>query len=114
MTEESRQDGLITDKVDLMAFATFPGLPRVSASKNMETGESIIIRRGHLGYWPAPGLDVDAFNALQKVLPNQLEAMIAGSMFGWHVPGADPDQYSPITGNHWPKGHERPAIASKQ
>lgn len=38
---------------------------------------------------------VDRLNELEGVTPAQASAMAVGSMFGWHVPGADPDNYNP-------------------
>lgn len=35
----------------------------------------------------------DELNAMEGVTPPQLSAMHAGSMFGWHVPAANPDNY---------------------
>lgn len=36
---------------------------------------------------------VDAENARLGVTPAQREAMLAGSMFGWDTPAANPDMY---------------------
>lgn len=56
--------------------------------------------RGERGYWPGTGPFPDektAFdfvnerNALIGVTPYQREAMLNGSLWGWDVPGADPD-----------------------
>ena len=111
---------LIKDVYDKLAFPCYPGLPPFCASTNLETGESIIIRRGHLGYWAAKGLDVDAFNKHYEVNAAQKESMIAGSMFGWHVPGADPnarDRDGKFLGEPFgqhARESERPAIAAKQ
>ena len=69
-------------------------LPPMCAAKMPGTGEPIIIKRGVKGYWKAnPKLDVDGYNKSQGVTRYQVEAMLAGSMFGWEVPGADPDLY---------------------
>lgn len=68
-------------------------LPEMCAAWNLETGDAMLIRRGIEGYYPAPGLDVEAFNARHGITPAQLEAMEIGSMFGWNVPGADPDMW---------------------
>lgn len=57
------------------------------------------IKRGMMGYIP---LRVEASEEAAKALcdrlngsikPSQLEAMQIGSMFGWEVPGADPDTW---------------------
>lgn len=56
------------------------------------------LHRGVPGYTPLRRKEsaeaaremADRLNA-GAVTPAQLEAMEIGSMFGWHVPGADPD-----------------------
>lgn len=53
-----------------------------------------IVKRGEQGYYPAPGMTrevADKKNATMKVSHAQREAMAIGSMFGWHVPGANPE-----------------------
>lgn len=62
--------------------------------------QAILIKRGDSGYRPytkGHPPQVEAFvndrNELLGVTPAQREAMIAGSMFGWHTPGADPSNY---------------------
>ena len=56
-----------------------------------------LVHRGVPGYTPFPSItseaDVAAFNERHGVTEAQAEAMHVGSMFGWHIPGADPDQY---------------------
>lgn len=75
-------------------LATLQKLPPYCASKLPSTGETILIKRGEPGYHPAPQIaDPSAFNDEHGITPAQAEAMFAGSMFGWHVPGADPDIY---------------------
>ena len=59
------------------------------------------VKWGHTGYWPAPEIaamdDDDACrqvrmaNAERGVTPLQELCMSNGSLFGWDVPGADPD-----------------------
>jgi hypothetical protein len=45
-------------------------------------------------YWRMPPtFDVDAYNACNGVTVAQVQAMQVGSMFGWNVPGADPDSW---------------------
>lgn len=73
---------------------TLEKLPKICASVSLTDGSPITIRRGVSGYYPAPpSLDVDGFNARHGVSPAQRMAMEIGSMFGWEVPGADPDQH---------------------
>ena len=69
-------------------------LPELCASINPTDGTPIMIRRGVSGYYPAPRtLDVDGYNARRGITAAQREAMEIGSMFGWEVPGADPDNH---------------------
>jgi len=71
------------------------------------TGETVVVKRGEKGYYPQePHIalrDADEMNMLIGVTQGQAEAMLAGSMFGWDVPGANPDMYnddgSPIKGD---------------
>jgi hypothetical protein len=65
-------------------------IPAICYSRLLEDDSPIMIKRGETGYWPAPGIDVDAENERLGVTPNQREAMTMGSMFGWGVPGAIP------------------------
>ncbi len=65
------------------------------------TGEMVELTKGEKGYIPVvlaePGLDPRAeaakSNKALGVTRAQEEAMLAGSMFGFHVPGADPKNY---------------------
>ncbi len=59
-----------------------------------KTGGVILIRRGEPGYQPVDTqLRADVLNALLDPVPTplQIEAMLIGSMFGWDVPGANPE-----------------------
>lgn len=76
---------------DPTAAANLAKLPEVCAAKNNATGETIIIKRGKSGYWPNPHIDMDTFNADRGITARQVAAMKSGSMFGFHTPGADPD-----------------------
>lgn len=77
-------------------------LPDKCFSYLESTGEMIVITKGEKGYVPTgyvgenitPREAVDAANEAIGVTRAQEEAMVAGSMFGWHVPGADPRNYS--------------------
>lgn len=67
------------------------------------TGEVVVIHRGTKGYTPTgqrpEGVNgregADALNEQIGVTRAQAAAMLAGSMFGWACPGADPDNYDP-------------------
>jgi hypothetical protein len=73
---------------------TLEKLPEMCAARNPSDGKPILIKRGVKGYFPVNNnLDVDGFNARGGVTAAQVEAMTAGSMFGWDCPAADPDTY---------------------
>lgn len=65
-----------------------PRLPEKCLATNPGTDETIIIVRGERGYHPFPGKDARAYNARHGISDAVVEAMLIGSMFGWHVPGA--------------------------
>ena len=66
-------------------------------------GDLVMIRRGMTGYFPSdwnvPGdrkrnEETAAFqNAQHELTKAQCAAMVCGSMFGWDVPGANPEMY---------------------
>ncbi len=99
-TNEIREtrSAMIPDK-DLEAR----GLPPFCISRNPTDGKLIVLKRGQMGYYPIKEINLPAairdemtleeINALIRVDAAQLEAMKAGSMFGFHVPGAFPDIY---------------------
>lgn len=68
-------------------------LPPYCASRLRTTNEPILLKSGHKGYWLAPtkDFDVEKFNKARRVTPAQRMAMEIGSIFGFDVPGADPD-----------------------
>ena len=73
-------------------------LPDACATILPSTGEAIVIHFGVSGYCPVELFEgqtaasyVEKFNRLNNVDPIQIDAMETGSMFGWEVPGADPD-----------------------
>ena len=76
-------------------------LPDKCFSYLESTGEMIVITKGERGYIPmgasienmTPREAVDAANKTIGVTKAQEAAMVAGSMFGWQVPGADPKNY---------------------
>lgn len=68
--------------------ACFATVPRSRGPRTLR------IMRGVPGYTHiGTALPADRLNAglLVPPTPDQVEAMLVGSMFGWHVPGADPD-----------------------
>ena len=80
------------------------GLPAKCVVVIPGTGNLGLIRRGECGYLAvetrrvsqrgeAPENAARRLNRLLGVTPAQAAAMIAGSMCGWHVPGADPANY---------------------
>lgn len=77
-------------------------LPEVCYSILPSTGDVIIIKHGKSGYYRCEYSTEDkAFNrefandrnANLGVSKAQVEAMLAGSMYGWDVPAADPKSY---------------------
>lgn len=66
------------------------------------SGQLIEVRRGEKGYYPCAYSTSDReynkvlanyFNAHEGISKAQAAAMLAGSMFGWSVPAADPSRY---------------------
>lgn len=90
-------------------------LPEKCFSYLESTGEMIIIAKGEKGYIPTgasgenmtPREAVDAANKTIGVTKAQEAAMVAGSMFGWQVPGADPKNYDDQGLPLRPKARER-------
>ncbi len=72
-------------------------LPEYCYGTLPSTGEVVIIKRGEMGYYSSnatPGnAQADDLNAVIGVTKAQAEAMMSGSMFGWDIPSADPDNY---------------------
>lgn len=78
------------------------GLPEMCFSVLPDTGALICIKRGESGYYPSDWNTSDRERNMQirddaneslGVTTAQRQAMEAGSMFGWDVPGADPANY---------------------
>ena len=77
-------------------------LPERCYSTLLDTGKVVILKRGETGYYrtdipftsreEAKAL-VDEYNRRLGVTKAQAAAMSAGSMFGFHVPAADPANY---------------------
>ena len=84
------------------------------------TGSVIIIKQGETGYYKTD-LDmgdkaqnaalVDEYNQKLGVSKAQAQAMLSGSIFGWHIPAADPKNYDengkPIRPKHKDRGDTR-------
>jgi len=72
-------------------------LPERCYATLASTGELIRIERGEPGYYPEPEYTefatAEMLNDALGVSKAEAEAMFTGSMFGWHVPGADPAMY---------------------
>ena len=68
-------------------------LPESCATVDRVTGGTIIIRFGEAGFHNSPTVDAEQYNQDRGITPAQVSAMECGSMFGWEVPGADPDKY---------------------
>lgn len=79
-------------------------LPEECLSVLPSSGEIIVLRKGENGYAPSPDHPggtaannrtfVDRQNELNGVTKAQEAAMLAGSMFGWQAPAADPRNYN--------------------
>ncbi|MCE6957736.1 hypothetical protein LAZ40_01505 [Cereibacter sphaeroides] len=83
-------------------------LPELCFALHPDDGRIICLRLGQSGYWEptnapedpagqARAAWVDRRNRELQVTPAQREAMIAGSLFGWHLPIADPDRFPNAT-----------------
>ncbi|MBQ9719636.1 MAG: hypothetical protein IJV64_02970 [Oscillospiraceae bacterium] len=77
-------------------------LPETCLSTMPGTGELIVLKRGEKGYYRSEWETGDAernkqiaddHNRARGLSPAQVEAMRVGSMFGFTVPGADPQRY---------------------
>ena len=79
-------------------------LPKRAYILNMETGEVVSVRRGVSGYFlltKVEKLELEKcswsyalMNREKGVTLAQVEALLVGSMFGWEVPGANPERYA--------------------
>jgi hypothetical protein len=80
----------------IMAVKTYNGLPEFSFATLPTTRETIKIKRGESGYYTNDKYktaNADELNETLGVTKAQAEAMMIGSMCGWHVEGADPANY---------------------
>ena len=95
-------------------------LPEQCYSVLPSSNEIIIVKKGETGYYRTDihGEDrtdslriVDEQNQAGSVSKAQAAAMLAGSMFGWHTPAADPKSYDeqgqPIRPKHKDRGDAR-------
>lgn len=80
----------------------FHTLPEHCYAALPSSGQFIEVRRGETGYYPCTYSTGDRaynqvlanyFNAHEGISKAQAAAMLAGSMFGWNVPAADPSRY---------------------
>ncbi len=95
-------------------------LPERAYNVHPTDGSLIIITKGESGYTEANNGErdpeknrklADGHNSEMGVTKAQAEAMLVGSMFGWHVPGADLKSYDQngklIQKNHHVRGEAR-------
>ena len=73
-------------------------LPIACATRLPTTNEPILIKAGVRGYFPPPGpdFDPDAYNRDMGVTPAQKMAMEIGSIWGFDVPGANPENHEKL------------------
>tara|TARA_R100000152_G_C6665477_1_gene103206 strand:- start:113 stop:418 length:306 start_codon:yes stop_codon:yes gene_type:complete len=72
------------------------GLPSWCFVKNYSDNKLTVVKRNEMGHNPFFGMlisieKINDANEMIGVTPEQSQAMQVGSMFGWHVPGADPN-----------------------
>ncbi len=81
------------------AAANIAKLPELCYSVHeTDPRQVIIIKAGEKGYYEAyrkatpedARLTADRLNGQMDITKAQEKAMVAGSMFGWHIPAADP------------------------
>ena len=97
-----------------------PGLPEKCYAVLPSGDEIIIVKKGESGYFHTDkyGHDrthaqaiVDEYNGQLGVSRAQAAAMLAGAMFDWEVPAADPKNYDkegqPIKPKHHDRGNAR-------
>ena len=99
-------------------------LPDTCLSVLASTGQLIIIKKGEHGYYPtdwdtgnrAENREIaDTHNKRRGISDIQETAMIAGSMFGWTLPGASPQWYldnAKYVNSNTAKGHIKDPVLS--
>ena len=67
------------------------------AEYELEPGKIIMLKYGMSGYCETEytGDPMD-YNKAINVTESQMKAMVCGSMFGWDVPGANPEFYEEL------------------
>lgn len=84
----------ISRRGDRQEMSNLSKLPAIAAVTHPVTGAPVIVTRGFRGYSeivnPVP---VDELNKAFGVTKAQAAAMLAGSMFGFDAPAANPDMY---------------------
>lgn len=80
------------------AFVNNPALTRAAGARFFATPAPVIeLRLGQPGYWPVfTDRSAEDLNRAEGVTELQAGAMLAGAVFGWDAPAADPD--------HWANG----------
>ena len=99
-------------------------LPETCLSTMPGTGELIVLKRGETGYYRSEWNTADAernrqiaddHNRARGPTPAQVEAMRVGSMFGYAVPGANPQRYldlAMLERTYRVQGHIKDAVIS--
>lgn len=74
---------------------TAVNLPERAYVYHPTTGATIMVKRGESGFFPvSTDTKPELLNKVRGITPQQAAAMLAGSMFGWHVPLANPEQFT--------------------
>jgi len=105
----------------------YNNLPDACFSTNLMNGELIVIKKGESGYYPSNlstndpmknRMLADAHNAQLGISKAQEASMVCGSMFGWEVPAADPQNYkedgTPIIRNEFAGNYNREPITADE
>lgn len=76
--------------------------PAVCVARHPATGELVVIKRGESGYRPVANpanISLEKLNVALGVDEVEMDAMLAGSMFGWDCPAANPPRDSKAENN---------------